>query len=381
VNTRKQRNENCKLPFVILTVYLKFSSFSIYFAALSLRLMMKQLGNTLYITKQGSYVSKDGTNIVVSLEREELLRLPVHTIEGLVCFGNVTVSPFALGLCGENRVTISFLSENGRFLARSTGPQTGNILLRRAQHRSSTDPEKTSLAARSFVSAKIANARTILRRYQRDHTLAEHSLIPQTVDLLAHSLGELKSLLPLETIRGIEGDAARLYFRVFDELIMINKSDFYFRERSRRPPLDNVNSLLSFFYTLLAHDTTAACEAIGLDPQMGFLHADRPGRPSLALDLMEEFRPWFVDRFVLTRINLGELKSNDFLKRETGGVEIKEDTRREIIKKWQERKKETIQHPFLGETVPMGLLPFLQAQLFSRWLRGDIDTYPPFFYR
>lgn len=342
---------------------------------------MKQLGNTLYITKQGAYVSKDGTNVVISFERAELLRLPIHTIEGLVCFGNVTVTPFALGLCGENRVTISFLSENGRFLARCTGPQTGNILLRRAQHRFSSDAEKTSLAARAFVSAKIANARTVLQRYMRDHAPSDSSPIPQVVDRLADSLRDLKTPQSLERIRGMEGDAARHYFHAFDELILINKSDFFFRERSRRPPLDNVNALLSFFYALLAHETTAACESVGLDPQMGFLHADRPGRPSLALDLMEEFRPWWVDRFALTLINLGQLKARDFTKRETGAVEIKDDVRREIIKKWQERKKETIQHPYLGEKVAIGLLPFLQAQLFSRWLRGDLDAYPPFFYR
>ncbi len=342
---------------------------------------MKPLGNTLYITKQGAYVSRDGTNVVISLERTELLRLPIHTIQGLVCFGNVMVTPFALGLCGENRVTISFLSENGRFLARCTGPQSGNILLRRAQHRFSTDTEKSSAAAGAFVSAKIANARTVLLRYARDHTLNENSEIPKTTNILADSLRELKSLHPVERVRGIEGDAARLYFRVFDELIRTNKSDFYFRERSRRPPLDNVNALLSFFYALLAHETTAACESIGLDPQMGFLHADRPGRPSLALDLMEEFRPWLVDRFVLTLVNLGQVKANDFVKRETGGVEIKDDPRREMIKQWQERKKETIVHPFLNEKVPIGLLPFLQAQLFARWLRGDLDAYPPFFYR
>ena len=342
---------------------------------------MKQLGNTLYITKQEAYVSKDGTNLVISFERKELLRLPIHTIEGLVCFGNVMVTPFALGLCGENRVTISFLSENGHFLARCTGPQTGNILLRRAQHRFSTDAEQMSLAASGFISAKIANARTVLLRYMRDHELSEQSLIPSTVETLANSLRELKKTTPLDRIRGIEGDAARLYFRAFDELILANKSDFFFRERSRRPPLDNVNALLSFFYSLLAHDVTSACESIGLDPQMGFLHADRPGRPSLALDLMEEFRPWLVDRFVLTLINLGQVKGNDFIKRETGAVEIKDDVRREIVKKWQERKKETIQHTYLGEKVAIGLLPFLQAQLFSRWLRGDLDTYPSFFYR
>jgi len=342
---------------------------------------MKQLGNTLYITTQGTYVSRDGTNIVISLERAELLRLPIHTIEGLVCFGNVTVTPFALGLCGDNRVTVSFLTENGHFMARATGPQSGNVLLRRAQHRASTDDEKISSAARSFVAAKIANARTVLMRFIRDHASQQNAAILKTVDYLAGALQNLKHPHPIDKIRGIEGDAARLYFEVFDDLILTGKSDFFFRERSRRPPLDNVNALLSFFYSLLAHDCTAACESVGLDPQMGFLHADRPGRPSLALDLMEEFRPWFVDRFVLTLINLGQVKGKDFIKRESGGVELKEEARREVLKSWQERKKETIQHPFLNEKIPLGLLTFIQAQLFARWLRGDLDAYPPMFYR
>jgi CRISPR-associated protein Cas1 len=342
---------------------------------------MKQLGNTLYITKQGAYVSRDGTNIVISLDRTELLRLPIHTIEGIVCFGNVMVTPFALGLCGENRVTISFLTENGHFMARSTGPQTGNVLLRRAQHRASTDTEKTASVARSLVAAKIANSRTVLMRFIRDHAAPEGDDLHKTINSLANVLQDLKRHHPIEQIRGLEGDAARSYFHVLDHLILTNKSDFFFRERSRRPPLDNVNALLSFFYALLAHDCTAACESVGLDPQMGFLHADRPGRPSLALDLMEEFRPCLVDRFVLTLINLGQVKGRDFTKRESGGVELKEDVRREVVKAWQERKKETILHPFLGEKAPLGLLPFLQAQLFARWLRGDLDAYPPMFYK
>lgn len=342
---------------------------------------MKQLGNTLYITRQGAYISRDGTNIVISFERTELLRLPVHTIEGLVCFGNVMVTPFALGLCGENRVTISFLSENGRFFSRCTGAQSGNILLRRAQHRFSTNDETAAFAAATFVSAKIANARTILLRYIRDHDTTEEPQVSKVIDKLKNILEELKNERNIERIRGKEGDAARMYFSVFDTLIRANKSDFFFNERSRRPPRDNVNALLSFFYALLTHETTAACESVGLDPQMGFLHADRPGRPSLALDLMEEFRPWIVDRFVLTLINLGQVKGSDFNKRESGATEIKEDVRREIIKKWQERKKETIRHPFLNEKVPLGLLPYLQAQLFARWLRGDLDAYPPIFYR
>ncbi|MDR3110265.1 MAG: type I-C CRISPR-associated endonuclease Cas1c [Planctomycetaceae bacterium] len=342
---------------------------------------MKQLGNTLYITKQGAYVSRDGTNIVISLERVELLRLPIHTITSVICFGNVTVTPFVLGLCGESNVTVSFLTENGRFLARSVGAQSGNVLLRRAQHRLTTEPENISLAARSFVSAKIANARTVLLRFLRDHTPDDTSTLDHVANRLAQSLQELKRPAPIERIRGIEGDAARDYFSVFDQFILTHKTDFYFHERSRRPPLDNVNSLLSFFYTILAHDCTSACESVGLDPQMGFLHADRSGRPSLALDLMEEFRPWLVDRFVLSLINLGQVKGKDFVKRESGAVELQDDVKREILKAWQERKKDELTHPFLGEKVKLGLLPYIQAQLLARWLRGDLDAYPPIFYK
>lgn len=342
---------------------------------------MKPLGNTLYITKQGAYVSRDGTNIVISLEKKELLRLPIHTIMGVVCFGNVLMTPFALGLCGENGVTVSFLTENGHFLARSSGPQTGNVLLRRAQHRTTANATVSVEIARSIVAAKIANARVILQRSMRDHPVEEESRIPEVTKLLAHSIREVQSATSLETIRGLEGDAAKSWFSVFNELILTNKTDFYFRLRSRRPPLDNVNALLSFFYTLLVHDCTAACESVGLDPQMGFLHADRSGRPSLALDMMEEFRPWIVDRFVLTLINRGEIKGKNFTHWENGAVEIKEDIRREIIKSWQERKKETIAHPFLNEKIALGLFPFVQAQLLARWLRGDLDTYPPVFHK
>ncbi|MGL6194006.1 MAG: type I-C CRISPR-associated endonuclease Cas1c [Thermoguttaceae bacterium] len=342
---------------------------------------MKPLGNTLYITKQGAYVSRDGTNIVISFEKQELLRLPIHTINGIVCFGNVLVTPFALGLCGENRVGISFLTENGHFLARSTGPQTGNVLLRRAQHRTSSDPDSAAEIARSFLAAKIANSRVILQRFARDHAVSSESSLPTAVSYLANVLLELKKPHSLDHLRGIEGDAARTYFSSFDELILTSKNDFYFRERSRRPPLDNVNALLSFFYSILAHDCTAACESVGLDPQIGFLHADRPGRPSLALDLMEEFRPWIVDRFVLTLINLGQVKPKDFIKRESGAVEIKDEVRRDVIKSWQERKKEIILHPFLNEKIPLGLFPHVQAQLLARCLRGDINAYPPVFYK
>ncbi len=346
---------------------------------------MKPLGNTLYITRQGSYVSRDGTNIVISQDREELLRLPVHTIASMVCFGNVLITPFALGLCGENRVTVSFLTENGHFMARSTGPQTGNILLRRAQHRFSTDETLRSRAARAFIAAKIANTRILFLRFMRDHPeMTADTEVPRVTQYLAIQLRLLQystRTMSMDVIRGLEGDAARESFSVYNHLILGDHKAFFFTERSRRPPLDNFNAMLSFFYSVLAHDCISACESVGLDPQMGFLHADRSGRPSLALDLMEEFRPWMVDRFVLRQINLGHVKGSDFIKHENGAVEIKEPVRRELLKQWQDRKKEFLHHPFIGEKMMIGQIPFVQAQLFARWLRGDLDSYPPFFYK
>lgn len=346
---------------------------------------MKQLGNTLYITRQGTYVSRDGTNVVISQDRKELLRLPVHTIASIVCFGNVLVTPFALGLCGDNHVAVSFLTENGHFMARSTGAQSGNILLRRAQHRFSMDDTLRAVAARAFVAAKIANTRILLLRFMRDHPdIAKNTELSRVTRYLALQLRLLQYSSradSMDVIRGMEGDAARETFGIYNCLILGASDDFFFTQRSRRPPLDNFNAMLSFFYTILAHECTAACESVGLDPQMGFLHADRPGRPSLALDLMEEFRPWMVDRFVFRQINLGQVKGSDFIKHENGAVEIKENMRRELLKQWQDRKKESLQHPFIGEKMMIGQIPFVQAQLFARWLRGDLDAYPPFFYK
>ncbi|HNQ42657.1 MAG TPA: type I-C CRISPR-associated endonuclease Cas1c [Saprospiraceae bacterium] len=343
---------------------------------------MKKLLNTLYVTTQGAYLAKEGETVVVKVDQEIRLRLPIHTIGGIVCFGNVSCSPFLMGFCGENGVGISFLSEYGRFLARVQGPVSGNVLLRRKQYRLADDQEYSAQMAKYFVTGKIANCRTILQRVLRDHSNK------MTDDALSRSIAELSSSLKslelnqsLDSIRGLEGDAAHTYFGVFDNLIIAQKENFTFQERNRRPPLDNVNCLLSFLYTLLVHDCRSALEAVGLDPAVGFLHRDRPGRPSLALDLMEEFRPFLADRLALSLINLRQVQDKGFTQTEAGVVTMNDETRKTLIVAYQERKQEEIYHPFLDEKVNIGLLFHVQAMLLARCLRGDLDGYPPFIWK
>ena len=342
---------------------------------------MKQMLNTLYVTTQGAYLRKEGETIVVEAEKQVRARLPIHNIGGLVCFGNVLCSPFLLGHCGENGVAVSFLSEYGRFLARVDGPQSGNVLLRREQYRRADDGEKSADLARMFVLGKLNNVRTVLQRHLRDHPETEgHPEIASLVQRLPQQMARLQNALGLEEVRGMEGDAAHSYFGVFNCLLS-EKTGFEFHERSRRPPLDPVNALLSFLYTILAHDCRSACEGVGLDPQVGFLHRDRPGRPGLALDLMEEFRPFLVDRLVLTLINRQQITLSDFEVGETGAYLLKDEPRKLVLKSWQERKQDEITHPFLGEKMPVGLVPHIQAQLLARHLRGDLDAYPPFLWK
>lgn len=343
---------------------------------------MKTHDNTLYVTTQGAYLSKDGTNVVVYVERKERFRAPVHTIGNIVCFGNVGCSPFLMGLCGRENVGIAFLTENGRFMARSIGPQSGNVLLRRAQYAKTGDPECSAAVARGIIIAKLTNARMVLQRVLRDHSDKIQSVdVSDAVKRLSSLADELVRPLPLERIRGVEGEAAQYYFQAFDHMILCQKEDFFFKGRNRRPPLDNMNALLSFLYVLLANDVRSACESVGLDPQMGFLHADRPGRPSLALDLMEEFRPILADRLALSLVNRQQLQAKDFRKQESGGVEMNDTARKTLLKAYQKRKAESIHHPFLNEKVTIGILPFVQARLLARFLRGDYDAYPPFFWR
>jgi len=343
---------------------------------------MKRHLNTLYVTTQGTYLAKEGEAVVVRLDSLVVMRMPIHTLDGIVCFGQVGFSPFLLGLCGERGVGVSFLSANGRFLARVQGPVSGNVLLRREQYRRADDPTASAALARSVIAAKVANSRTVILRALRDRPeSAGAERLKAAAAQLAQLLAMLKEGIPLDNLRGLEGTAARVYFEVFDDLITQQKNGFFFRGRSRRPPLDNVNALLSFVYTLLRHDVEAALESVGLDPAVGFLHRDRPGRASLALDLMEELRAFLADRLVLSLINLQQIRAEGFRTDESGGVVMDGETRKAVLVAYQKRKQEEIVNPFLGDKTTVGLLPHLQAALLARHLRGDLDGYPPFLWK
>jgi CRISPR-associated protein Cas1 len=343
---------------------------------------MKHLLNVLFVTTQGAYLSKTGETVEVRCDQQVKMQLPIHNLGSIVCFGNVTCSPFLLGLCGERNVAVSFLTEHGRFLARVQGPINGNVLLRKEQYRRSDDISASADIARSIIMAKIANCRVVLQRSLRDRPQSENDLdIQNALNMLGHHLEVLKVPSPLDAIRGIEGMAANIYFDNFDHLINANKPAFTFTARSRRPPLDNINALLSFLYTLLVHDVTAALESVGLDPAVGFLHRDRPGRPSLALDMMEEFRPFLADRLALSLINRQQIKPQGFQRTESGAVIMDDETRKTVLIAWQKRKQEQLTHPFIQETVEIGLLPYIQALLLARHLRGDLEGYPPFFWK
>ncbi len=307
-------------------------------------------------------------------------RVPLHLLDGIVAFGSGGASPELLAACGDRNVSISFLGRTGRFLARLEGPTSGNVLLRRAQYRAADDPGRRTAIARNVVLAKLVNARRVLQRGLRDHPERTESAAG-AVAAMARSLAALERATDVDVVRGIEGDAARTYFGVFGVLVTHPDPAFRFRGRTRRPPQDPVNAMLSFAYTLLCHDIRSALETVGLDPQVGYLHTDRPGRPSLALDLMEELRPMLCDRLVLSLINRRQIAPDDFEVEETGGVYMKEDARKTLLASWHRRKEEQIEHPFLGERCTIGLIPHIQARLLARHLRGDLDAYPPFFWR
>ena len=343
---------------------------------------MKKHLNTLYVTTQGAYLSKEGETVVVKVDGDIRLRIPVHTISGIVCFGNVSCSPFLMGFCAENQVGLSFLTEHGRFLARVQGPVSGNVLLRREQYRRADNLESSAEVAKSILTGKIANCRAVLQRATRDHAdKINEQEVRHAVMRLTREIELLDQIDQLDGLRGIEGDSAHIYFNVFDHLIVAQKDTFCFDERNRRPPLDNVNCLLSFIYTLVMHDVRSALETVGLDPAVGFLHRDRPGRPGLALDLMEEFRPFIADRLTLSLINLQQVQDKGFKKMDSGAVLMNDDTRKTVLVAYQERKHEEITHPFLGEKVMIGILFHIQALLMARYLRGDLDGYPPFIWK
>lgn len=344
---------------------------------------MKKLLNTVYVTTEGASLRKDGENLVAEVEGTERARIPLHMLASVVVFGAIYISPALIGACAAAAITMVLLDRAGRFQARIDGPVSGNVLLRRAQYRASEAPEDI---VRGIVLGKVSNQREVLMRSLRDHgeelTPEGRQRISDVTSRLARILRKVGlAVLPLDELRGAEGEAANLYFGVFDTLIRSPDAAMRFRGRSRRPPLDPVNALLSFLYTLLTHDCRSAVEGVGLDPAVGFLHRDRPGRPSLALDLMEELRPVLADRLALSLVNRRQLGEKDFETRDGGAVWLSDDGRKTVLAAWQERKKQERRHPFIDETAPLGLVPHLQAQLMARHLRGDLDAYPPWFWK
>ncbi len=346
---------------------------------------MRRHLNTLYITTEGAWLNKDGANVVISLENKELGRIPIHTIGGIVCFGRVLMSPQLMGFCAESDVCVSYLTDYGRFLARVEGPTRGNVLLRREQYRRTDDPDKCSEIVCNIIVGKTLNQRAVLKRTLRDHGNSlneeETEKLQKVSERFTGIARKVETLTDVDTLRGFEGEAGQIYFGIFDHLIRAQKDLFTFTTRSRRPPRDSVNAVLSFVYTLLMHDVRSALESNGLDPAVGFLHRERPGRPSLALDLMEEFRPFLADRLTLSLINRQQLGEKDFRQMENGAVLLNEDGRKKVLVAYQERKRDELTHPFLNEKMSIGLLFHVQTQLFARHLRGDIDGYPPFIWK
>ena len=343
---------------------------------------MRQLLNTLFVTSEDIYLSLDGENVVANRKQEIAGRYPLHILSGIVTLSYAGASPALMGACAKRGISLSFCTPRGRFLARVSGENNGNVLLRRTQYRVADDPAQSCRIARSMIFGKLYNAQWSIRRTLRDHALRVEE------DKLTDAAAQIKALLPRvleetdpDRLRGLEGTGATAYFGVFDQLILGDSSVFSFQGRNRRPPLDPVNALLSFAYSLLSYDCASALESVGLDSYVGFLHRDRPGRSSLALDLMEELRPCLADRFVLTLMNNRVFRKSDFEFQESGAVTLTENGRREFLTRWQTRKKESLTHPYLGEKLPWGLVPYVQALLLARYLRGDLEEYPPFLWK
>lgn len=339
---------------------------------------MKKLLNTLYITSRDAYLHRQGETVVVKIDGEERIRVPIHNLDSIICFGPMTCSTPLMELCGTRNVHLAFFSEYGKFYARVEGPIHGNVLLRKRQFAVANKPDLCTNLAKSFVLAKMSNSRNVLLRAAREHIATASDELKSAAGKLTRVAQTLPDAANISVLRGIEGEAARTYFSVFNHLIVAQKEDFYYSGRSRRPPLDNVNAMLSFVYTILGNDVRSALQGVGLDPAVGFFHADRPGRASLALDVLEEFRAYLADRLVLTLINRQQVKSSGFRKSPSGSVLMDDETRKLLLSTYQKRKQEEIQHPFLNENVPLGLLPHVQALLLARYLRGDLDAYPAF---
>lgn len=341
---------------------------------------MKQHLNSLFVTTDGAYLGKVGEAVAVRVERQVRLRVPLHNLDGIVCFGRVGVSPALMAACAAKNVRISLVDRNGRFQAAVVGFSPGNVLLRREQYRVADDPVASCEIARNMVAAKIANCRSVLLRAARESTESAPNLQP-AINRMAQDIESARKCGSLEQLRGIEGGSADVYFSCFSRLIAPQASEFTFTSRSRRPPLDPFNSLLSFLYSMLAHDARSACESVGLDAAVGFLHRDRPGRPGLALDLMEEFRPFLADRLALSLVNRRQVAFSGFTATESGAILMNDETRKAVLVAFQKRKQDEILHPVLNEKVTIGLMIHLQARLLARRLRGDIDAYPPFVWR
>jgi CRISPR-associated protein Cas1 len=343
---------------------------------------MKQHLNTLFVTTEGSYLAKDGQAVAVRREKQVVLRVPLHNLDGILGFGRVGASPALMAACAEAGVRLSFVDRHGRFRAAVMGFSPGNVLLRRQQYRAADDAARSLAIARHIVAGKITNARAVLLRGARDSGQSEAPGILQgAAAKLATHIASTRQAASLDSLRGTEGEAAHLYFSAFPQLVTVDEPRFAFTGRSRRPPLDPFNCLLSFLYAMLAHDARSACEAVGLDAAVGFLHRDRPGRPGLALDLMEELRPFLVDRLALSLINRKQVPATGFVATASGAVEMDDATRRAVLVAYQKRKQDELTHPFLDEKVSIGLLVHLQARLLARHLRGDLDVYPPFLWK
>lgn len=340
---------------------------------------MRKLLNTLYVTTPEAYLSKDGLNVVVSVDKEEKFRIPIMNVESIVTFGYMGASPGLMKLCMDNNVSLSFMTPQGRFICRVQGATRGNVLLRMKQYSLSEDENVSLHLAKLFITGKVFNTRSILQRYIRDNGADEE--VENVIKQLDWRKKRIMQTETIDILRGEEGHAANTYFNVFNHLILHQKEDFTFHGRSRRPPKDEVNAMLSFVYTLIANDVAAALESVGLDPYVGFMHTLRPGRTSLALDMMEELRAYLGDRLVLSMINRRQVTKKDFIHQGDESFVMTDDCRKELLTTWQKRKKETIEHPYLKEKIPIGLLPYAQAMLLARFLHEDLDDYPVFLMR
>ena len=343
---------------------------------------MKKLLNTLYVTSEDSYLALDGENIVVLDKEKEVGRIPLHNLEGIVSFGYRGTSPALMGACADRNISLCYVTPNGKFQARVTGSVKGNVVLRKKQYEVRMNETDSLEISKNCIIGKIYNARWVLERATRDHSMQiDTEKVKSASKMLKDAAIRVQKSQSKDQLRGYEGEAASVYFSVFDELILQQKKDFVFSDRNRRPPTDNVNAMLSFVYTLLTNNIASALETVGLDPYVGMMHTDRPGRASLALDMIEELRPVLADRFVLSLINKKVVNVKDFIKKENGAVLMKDDARKKFLSEWQNRKKETLTHPYLKEKMEWGMVPYVQAMLLARYLRGDLDAYPPFLWK